>query len=330
MLITSPLPKSEVLTGPVMRRIGDQLPSVCLIHPFDPKMLSKATVAASLDAVSNKLQERWKERHSLQVYEPVLEKFRTVLTSLNYDTHKKSICIFLSEEEKKILYLDIEVRPVLLVDRPFNIRDIVSSKDDRNQYLALLITEKNAKLYVNDFAMHHQLVYELPAAPYGGGFIAETRRGLNMLRKYHPYPLFVFGEQALIRQLEKEVSDPDIVFRYQATDPEFTIGEVPAFVEPHTRDWDTVKRWQILSRMLEAYQQGRVAVGVPAISSVLNRHSHSLLVMGKNYTCTAVDGCRDKNGSPLKDMAGELITKILANGGDVCLTEDALPPFILF
>lgn len=330
MLITSPLPKAGVLPAPVTKRTGHQAPSVCLIHPFDPKMLSGSVVAASLDRMCHKLDERWKQRHSRQVYEPVLEKFRGVLGDLNYNTHKKSICIFLSEEEVKILYLDILVRPALLVDRPFNIRDVIDNKSEKDRYLALLISEEKASLYVNDFEMNSKLVYELPAAPYGGDFITEINRGLGELRRYHPHPLFVFGDQSGIRQLESLTGDPEIVFRYQETDPGFTIDEIPVFVEPYSKDWQAVNRWQMLSRMLEGYHKGKVAVGVPAISKVLNRHDHSLLVMEKNYTCTAVAGCRDKNGSPLKDMAGELIEKVLVNGGDVCLTEEALPPFILF
>lgn len=330
MQITSPLPKSGVLPGLATKETGHQAPSVCLIHPFDPKMLSASVVAASLRRMHRELGERWKQRHSRKVYGPTLEKFQAVLKDLNYNSHKKGICIFLSEEETKVLYLDIPVRPALLIDRPFDVRDIIDYKNDKDQYLALLITDEKAGLYVNDFGVSRKLVYELPAAPYGENFMAEIYRGLGELRRYYPYPLFVFGEAPLIQQLESVATGPEIVFRYQATEPGFTVDQVSAFVQPYERDWAAVRRWQLLSRMLEGYHEGRVAVGVPAITKVLNRHSHSLLVMEKNYTCTAVVGCRDKNGSPLKDMAGELIEKILANGGDVCLTRDALPPFILF
>jgi len=331
MPVRSPLPAPAVLPGRVIRKTSHQAPSVCLIHPFDPKMMSGSVVAASLDRMYNELSERWRQRHSRQVYGPVLEKFRTVLNSLNYNTHKKSICIFLSEKETKTLYLDIEVKPSLLVDRPFNIRDLIYSKDEQDKYLALLITEKSARLYVNDFAADHRLVYELPTAPYGDEFLSEVDMGLGEMRRYYPYPLFVFGDKLMVRRFEDATAGkPEIVFRYQATEPGFTIDDAPAFIEPHLKNWDTVKRWQILSRMLEAYHAGKIAVGIPDIRRALNRYPRCLLVMEKNYTCTAVAGCRDESGSPLKDLAGEMIEKVLSNGGDVCLTEDALPPFILF
>src|SRR5690606_8600613 len=108
-------------------------------------------VAASLGRMQRELDERWKRRHSRKVYGPILEKFQVVLKDLNYNSHKKGICIFLSEEETKVLYLDIPVRPALLIDRPFDIRDIIDYKNDKDQYLALLITDEKAGLYVNDF-----------------------------------------------------------------------------------------------------------------------------------------------------------------------------------
>ena len=64
------------------------------------------------------------ENYPADVEIMMMKKLRTIIKNLNFNTHKKSIAIFLSPVFEKVLYLDISVEEKIIIDESFEIRDL--------------------------------------------------------------------------------------------------------------------------------------------------------------------------------------------------------------
>jgi hypothetical protein len=84
-------------------------PAISIVMPFEPKMNQKALLSHSLKIAADKVERELKEGYSADITELVMAKLRSIISKLNYNTHKKSIAIYVSPVFEKVLYLDISV-----------------------------------------------------------------------------------------------------------------------------------------------------------------------------------------------------------------------------
>ena len=148
-------------------------PAVSIIMPFDPKMNLKKTLSHSLEMAADNVEEVISEHYPGEMGMLVIQKLREIISSLNYNTHKNSIAIYVSPVFQKVLYLDFAVEQKIIVDESFAIRDLVYSKKKSSRYLVLLLSGKESHIYfgktnnvVRIVSNTHQSVYahinELP------------------------------------------------------------------------------------------------------------------------------------------------------------------------
>lgn len=58
----------------------------------------------------------------------IIRKLDKIVEELNFFTYKKSIAIFASPLDEKVIYLDFEVNDHVGIDDSFGLRDLVSQK----------------------------------------------------------------------------------------------------------------------------------------------------------------------------------------------------------
>ena len=83
------------------------LPAVSIIMPFTPVITLKKTLEYSLKNVMGKVEAMLSTHYTVEKAIPVIIKLRNLISSLNYNTHKKSIAIFVSPDSGEgILFWD--------------------------------------------------------------------------------------------------------------------------------------------------------------------------------------------------------------------------------
>src|SRR5690349_17727314 len=85
------------------------VPAVSIIMPFEPMMSSKRELEYKLKRAAEKVESALLNQYSGEKVFPVMQKLMSLLASLNYNTHKKSIAIFASLFVQAVYYLDIPV-----------------------------------------------------------------------------------------------------------------------------------------------------------------------------------------------------------------------------
>ena len=87
--------------------------------------LSKAT-----DKVVSELKDKYPGEMSLLV----IQKLKAIIKNLDFNTHKKSVAVFISPVFEKTYYLNIEVEEKVIVKESLQIRDIVYSKNNLRNF----------------------------------------------------------------------------------------------------------------------------------------------------------------------------------------------------
>ena len=116
------------LVTPDLQEILDVVhyrPSVSLILPFDPKMGLKAEIAHALELAADQVSRELRDQYPEELSNLVNAKLRRLIRDLNFNTHKKSVAIYVSPVFEKVLYLDVPVEERVIVDESFEIRDLV-------------------------------------------------------------------------------------------------------------------------------------------------------------------------------------------------------------
>ncbi|MES2374274.1 MAG: hypothetical protein V4557_16975 [Bacteroidota bacterium] len=328
------------------------MPSVSIIMPFDPKMNPKAEIAHALKLAVDKVQREVSKNYPNELGRLVIQKLRTLLSDLNFNTHKKSIAIYVSPVFEKVLYLDIAVEEKIIVDESFEIRDLVYSKKQLHKYLVLVLTGKESRIYLGSSENFVKIVSDTPvivneddrhgdqldAAAHKeilmDKFLHHVDQSLDIILNAYHLPLFLLGTERIAGHFMKRTKHkPAIVDYIHGSFGESTIGQLQNILQPHVADWEQVKQKEILNRLDAAQNKHMLAVGIHAAWREAMNHKGSLLVVEKNYMYASQHGSNDSiyptvekynHFSYIKDAVDDVIEKVLENGGDVEFVEKGL------
>ena len=144
------------MTQPILESFSEVLqsthyvPSISMIIPFEPKMRVEIELRQRLKIAEQKAARQIREQYPDERAEPVLQKLNQLIAQLDFDTHKKSIAIFVSPLFEKVHYLDIPVEEKLIIDETFEIRDLIYSKKASHRYLLVILSAKEAKILLGN------------------------------------------------------------------------------------------------------------------------------------------------------------------------------------
>ena len=326
-------------------------PAVSIILPFEPKMSLKTELNYSLKAAADKVEKELMENYPDEISMLVMQKLRAVIKGLNFNTHKKSIAIYVSPVFEKVLYLDILVEEKIIVDESFEIRDLVYSKKQLHKYLVLLLSGKESRMYLGNSTTFVRIVSNTPESVYEyvndipervanfsdmperkeivmDKFLHHIDNSLDIILNAYHLPLFVLGTERIMGHFKKLTKHAAAVIEYvQGNYEEATLQELKEILEPHIADWKKVKGKDLLNQIEEAAGKKKLAVGMRDVWREAMAHKGRLLLVEKNYMYAAQHGSSEEiiykateqynKFSYIKDAVDDVMEKVLENGGDV-------------
>jgi hypothetical protein len=333
-------------------------PAVSIILPFEPKMGLKNEITHSLKIAADQVEDELQKNYPEEIKEMVMEKLRSIIKSLNFNTHKKSIAIYVSPLFEKVLYLDIAVQERVMVDDSFEIRDLVYSKKQIHKYLVLLLSSKESSIYignsttfvrilVNSSESSKSLENDLPERVANFSdmeerkeiqmhkFLHQVDKTLEIILQAHQLPLFVVATERIAGHFKKLTKHADAVIEYvHGNYEDATLPQLKVLLEPHVADWKQVIQKDILNQLQNAAGKKKLAIGMRNVWREATNRKGSLLVVEKNYMYAAEHGSKEdeihRAGKTLnsfsshKDAVDDAIEKVLENGGDVEFTDEGL------
>lgn len=333
-------------------------PAITVILPFDPKMGLKTEISHALKFAVDKVEKELKKQYPDEVSDMVMHKLQNLVSHLNFNTHKKSIAIYVSPVFEKVLYLDMPVDEKIVINESFEIRDLVYSKKELHKYLVLLLGGKESRIYLGNTTTFVRIVSNTPESVYAyineapervGNFSDPSARKEMIMDKFlrhidnalghilttHHLPLFVVGSDRILGHFTKlSKHNKSVVDTIHGNFEDQSPEQLKKILEPYVADWKKVKQVDLLNHLEDAIDNRKLAVGMDEVWAQAMSHKGRLLVVEKNFTYPAEHGPdKDKihkaakpynRFSYIKDAVDDVIEKVLENGGDVEFVDEGV------
>lgn len=332
------------------------LPAISMILPFEPKISVKSELEYRLKMAFNKVEKELMNNYPPEKASPIINRLRHLIHELNFNTHKKSIAIFLSPMVEKVFYLDIPVEEKVIIDETFEIRDLVYQKKQEVQYLVLMLSAKRSTMHLaNGSSMRliksnrseHTLLSEKDfpervanfsdpdnmAEVFLEKFLHQMDEDLTLMLKAYPLPVFVMGAERVLGHYRKITKHAHGITDFiHGNYEELTETEIFKVVQPYVSNWRKVKEMDVLHQVENAMGAKKLAHGIEEVWQAVAHKNCRLLVVERGFMYTARQGAEPdviyKEELPsdypfyIKDAVDDVIQKVLENGGDVEFTED--------
>lgn len=347
--------------SPEIREISDSIhyrPCISIIMPFEPKMGAKTEITQQLKIATDKVEREIRDNYPGDIGRLVIGKLKNIIRNLNFSTFKKSIAIYVSPVFEKILYLDIPVQEKILVDGSFEIRDLLYSKKELQQYLVLILSAKWSKMYLGNPSSFKKVKSNSPdhiaafrndpperVANFSDPsykkeillkkFLQHTDEGLSFLLQVYPYPVFVMGTKKILGLFKKATKNEKNIAGYiHGNYSESSDAKLSQTLKPYIDDWKKVKMDSLRHQMEKAANSGKLAIGMQEVWKKASQHRGHLLIVEKNFMCAAQQGSREdivympvepyNKFSYIKDAVDDVIEKVLEDGGDVEFVDEGI------
>jgi hypothetical protein len=268
---------------------------------------------------------------------PVIRKMQQLLRGLNFSTHRIAVALFASVDTGKLIYLDFVVKPTLIVDKVFRIRDLADCKPDGKDFLLLLVSGNQSKTYVSEGGGLRLIKSNSPQNLYAflneipektGNFSTTTDRhevmlnkflhhmdeGLGAVLKVWPLPVFVAGTERIAGHFSRITRHDSHIAGYiykhciYASEP-----ELENLMHPLLENWQQVNSRLLLSQMEKAAGAGKLVCGIEDVRKAAQcSNSRVIIVEGDAFS-------EESSGETFyrEDPVDEVIEKVLENGGTV-------------
>ena len=210
----------------------------------------------------------------------VISKLKNIVKTLDFNTYRKSIAIYVSPVFEKVLYSDVEVEEKINVDESFEIRNIVWARKEMNSYLLLTLISKKANVYVSNEKKlvkiksnvpDHIIMTEYDKVENTGNFQDTSQRkgvilkkilycidqGLSYLLTIHQVPVFVTGTKKEMEYFKSISKNVNAIHGYvYGNFEQSSLTNMQALLQPCLQDWQKVKEESLLRRLESAADKG--------------------------------------------------------------------------
>jgi len=318
-------------------------PAVSIIMPFDPVMSQKSRLENRLLHAKITVEKAMLESYPAEVASEVNRRLNRLITGLNYYTNKKSIAMFVSPSSEKVFYLDMPVEEKIVDDQSFKMHDLVKEKKESKKYLLLVLTEAASKIYTGDGNHLPKLVANMPYRINGEQYtichkntrkeqmhslVRYTDQGLTLLQQSYPYPVFVAGDQKVVKKF-KDCTHTAIVQYlenyHNDADNRKALAEA---MMPYINNWHPVKQAHLLHKVQQAEQDKKLVYGLSSVRHCAAHRNSRLLLIEKEFI-NRVDHPAagiNRTAQPfyIRDVVDDIVEKVLESNADVEFVDNGL------
>jgi hypothetical protein len=324
----------------------DIAPMVSIVMPFEPMMCSKSKLEKKLQqaiaSVQSVLQAAYSQVESL----PVISKLMELINKLNYNTHKKSITIFVSPLTEKICYLNIPVEEKIIIDERFGMSDLLRCKKQQKEFLVLLLESEASEMYHgNDEKINliklNTLSDVLNEEEFNGNeeeerlneFLNRIDKDLSLILNAYDLPVFVIGPEIILNKFSDITSNSEKLVAFIDEQMIYASEQnILNKLQPYIENWQKIQQRSILQQIEKAAAVNKLLRGIDEISSANSLKNAKLLLVEESFSFSLPERIFDEvegdailpNPFYKGNVIEEVIEKVLENGGDADFVENNL------
>ena len=335
--------KNENIAGAV-REHTFYLPAVIIILPVE-----KTDNADHLKSLTDKIEKEITDQYGVKA-KPVIEKLYHALSGINYNSGKKSVVISLSPVYEKMLYLDVPLDEKVMVDEPFEIRDLVNSMYPADRYILLVQSAGHFKMFLGDRYHLMKIKVNIPdhIAAYKNDipekieyFSDVTDRKEIMLDKFIHYidkelenilnkyklPVFIIGPERMNGHFKKHTHNGKSILDYiHGNYDEAKPHQLLHLIQPFLKELKDKENNELKLKIEQALNANKFSFGIEEVWRNVMHKKGNLLLVEKNFSYPhsedgeksgLTENVADMNPEFVKDAVDVIIEHVLASGGEV-------------
>lgn len=332
-------------------------PSISIIIPTNTKYPHFKYDEEKLKLLVNRLEEKILDEFPPSIADPLITKLSKVYQEIDFTHLSKGLAIYVSRDQEKVFHLSFPVVEKVIIDKSFEIRDLLYATKHSLDYLVLLISSNGNKLFkglnrsleeikltdapknVNEWKIDlptkvgnftdAEVVKEETLEKY----LHDIDKSLSAELKTFDYPVVICSVERIISKYKKITRNQKSILDYvsgnfeHATIPEIINKIAIVFERKFEKEQE-----EYLKLLDEAVGKDAFASGINEVWRVAMEQRGRILLVEKNYYCPAKYGKTkytlitkdiDKNSMyTLKDAVDDLIEVVLKFGGDVVFVDD--------
>jgi len=334
------------------------LPTISIILPFEPVMSSKSELQHQLKIAVGKVEMELMTNYPAEKAIPVIARLKNLVGSLNYNTRKKALAIFISPIVEKVIYLDIPVNEKIIIDESFEIRDLIYCKKQLIQFLVLQLSAESSKIYLGDDVKFTLLKSNVPENIHAyerdmpekvgkysdpeahkeimlDNFLHHLDQGLTIVLKAYPLPVFVMGAERVLGHFRKITKNEKSLVQFiHGNYLDASETKIREAIDPYVQKWQDVKERACLLQLEQAMSESKLEQGIREVWRAATKKNCRLLLVESNFMYSAHQGALpediDKedlslnNPFYIKDAVDDVMEKVLAAGGDIEFVKDGV------
>jgi len=287
----------------------------------------------------------------------ILAKINDCIEKIDNKSGKKTVVISVSSVEEKIVYTDAIMAERIIANEPFGIRDLADLMQPEHQYLLLLQSADNFKVFLGGqyhlTRLHATIpdninAYKNDIAEKTENFSDSTDRKeimldkfihhidkeLEMIRHQYPLPVFVVGPERMNGHFKKLSHNSKAVVDYiHGNYDDAGTYQLLRLIEPHFTDLWKHGNDSLKNKIELALNANKFSYGIEDVwSNVMHKRGNVLLVERDfTYPHNNTDGIEYPNGNTndilpefIKDGVDIIIEQVLESGGQVHYANAAL------
>lgn len=337
-------------------RIQAQEPE-SLHHPYVTIILPlRHGVAEHLEDLLKKTQKELTCQY-LSRAEPVIVKVGNALANINYASGKKSVVIMVSPAYEKVIYLDVLLEEKVMIDEPFEIRDLANKMRPADKYLVLVQSGEQFKIFLGD--RYHLVKMRLHTPDHIAAFrndIAEkieyfsdvrdrkeimmdkfihhVDKELDSILHQHQVPVFVIGPERMNGHFKKYTHHRKAILDYiHGNYDDAKPHQLLQLIQPYLSELTNIENEEIADEIERARNANIFSFGIEEVwRNVMHKRGNVLLVE-RNYTyphlpgavAGEVDGQSEgADAAFIKDAVDIIIEQVIEMGGEVKFVDRSL------
>lgn len=326
-------------------------PCVTILYSFDGKQNDAKWMTQKSDTIIEYIRKVLTDKYSATKAHSIIEKVQKALSNINCNTAKTGVALFIAPLYSKVIYLDIPVEDKIVIDEPFEIRDLIYITSSLPQYLVLLICAKHFRIFkgnshhltaLKTLIPNHIEAYENDIAERVANFSDVSERKEVMLDKFlhhvdneltrilkeYPLPVILIGAKRTAGHFKEFSHNNENIVEYiHGSYDEATISELKELLNPHFFSLQKNRVTNIETKLKEAMNTHKLVWGIHEAWRCAMKKNIQLLVVENNFHYpsnqegplvnlpeVSMDGV---DPSYLLDAVDVIIEKVLESGGKV-------------
>jgi hypothetical protein len=299
-----------------------QLSKIGLVIPFQPCIWEQNKIEAVWSVAMEMAERKMKGKYMPDAVTKIMIRLRNMFNKLNFNTHRKSLAIIISEEEESIVYLNFSVKSSSFYCNAVSWLQIADKIKIEPNFYCLVLNADHTTLY-NFNNNRLSRVLENKNEAYLENNFKKVIDAIELLNTGYKKPVFVIGNMSIVEQFCDKQICPNNYFPMLDQALPFHLKNILSVAKLITRHW-TYWRSKFIANTINFCKTEGYISHTDAVIRVLSKGADGLLLIDKRMKQQLRKMANTKSTVLKNENFINLIQKFLSRGNRIEFTSPGL------